>query len=222
VSEGTAKPPTANRMRLLEGGDGDGELAPRAAEQIPARPRAALPTATGLSFDALLPFRAWSAIGARIARHSSATTWWLGDWLIYGQAKYGRHYKEAIAATGLDYQTLRNYAMVARRFEMSRRRDGLSFQHHAAVCALSDADQERWLDAASAQGWTRNELRRRLRSPRPSAAEPSYVLRADVSREREQRWREAAEASGRTLEDWITSTLDDAARSQGATTTGET
>src|SRR3954447_1471315 len=124
VSEGTAKPPTANRMRLLEGGGGDGELAPRAAEQTLARPRAALPTATGLSFDALLPFRAWSAIGARIARHSSATTWWLGDWLIYGQAKYGRHYKEAIAATGLDYQTLRNYAMVARRFEMSRRRDG--------------------------------------------------------------------------------------------------
>ena len=111
------------------------------------RRRAAAPTATGLSFDPLLPFEAWSAIGARIARHSSATTWWLGDWLIYGQDKYGRRYKEAIAATGLDYQTLRNYAMVARRFEVSRRRDGLTFHHHAEVCALSDADQDRWLDA---------------------------------------------------------------------------
>jgi hypothetical protein len=169
-----------------------------------------------LSFDPLLTFEAWSAIGARIARHTSATTWWLGDWLIYGQDKYGRRYKEAIAATGLDYQTLRNYAMVARRFGLSRRRDGLSFQHHAEVCALADAEQDRWLDSACAQGWTRNELRRRLRSERLLAAGPSRVLRVEVSDEREQRWRQAAEASGCTLQAWIASVLDDAARSPAA------
>jgi hypothetical protein len=200
-------------MRLLEGGAGrDGELSSASARRPRVRRRAAVPTATGVSFDPLLPFEAWSAMGARIARHSSATTWWLGDWLVYGQMKYGRRYKEAIAATGLDYQTLRNYAMVARRFEQSRRRDDLSFQHHAELCALSDADQDRWLDAACAHGWTRNELRRRLRSQRLLAAGPSRVLRVEVSGDREQRWREAAKASGRSLEQWITSVLDDAAR----------
>jgi len=213
VSEGIAKPPVPNRMRLLEGGAaGNGELSSQAAGRPRGR-RAAVPTATGLSFDPLLPFDAWSAIGARIARHASATTWWLGDWLIYGQTKYGRRYREAIAATGLDYQTLRNYAMVARRFEVSRRQDGLSFQHHAKVCALSDADQDKWLDTACAQGWTRNELRRRLRSRRLLAAGSLRALRVEVSGEREQRWREAANASGCSLEEWMTSVLDDAARS---------
>jgi hypothetical protein len=212
VSEGRAKPPVPNRMRLLEGGAGrGGELSSAAPGRLQGRRRAALPTATGLSFDPLLPFEAWSAIGARIARHSSATTWWLGDWLVYGQAKYGRRYKEAIAATGLDYQTLRNYAVVARRFEVSRRRAGLSFHHHAELCALADAVQDRWLDAACAEGWTRNELRRRLRSRRMLAAGPSRVLRVEVSGDREQRWRQAAEAGGRTLEEWITLVLDDAA-----------
>jgi hypothetical protein len=44
--------------------------------------------------------------------------------------------KEGIELSGLDYQTVRNDSMVARGFEMSRRRDNLSFQHHAEVCAL--------------------------------------------------------------------------------------
>lgn len=64
--------------------------------------------------------------------------------------KYGRRCRGAIAVTGLDYQTLRNYAVVARRFDLSRRRDSLSCQHHAEVCALSDSEQDRWLDLASA------------------------------------------------------------------------
>ena len=41
----------------------------------------------------------------------------------------------------LDYQTLRNYAWVARRFAMSRRRDTLSFGHHAEVPALPEPEQ---------------------------------------------------------------------------------
>ena len=214
VPEGRPKPPIPKRMRLLEGGAGrDGELSPPAGRPRGSR-RAAVPSATGLSFDPLLPFEAWSAMGARIARHSSATTWWLGDWLNYGQTKYGRRYKEAIAATGLDYQTLRNYAMVARRFEVSRRRDRLSFHHHAELCALPDADQDRWLDDACAHGWTRNELRRLLRCQRLLAAGTSRVLRIEVSGESEQRWRDAAKASGRPLEQWITSMLDDAARTR--------
>jgi hypothetical protein len=180
--------------------------------------RAVATTPTGLAFDPLLPFEVWCGLGPRIARHSTATAWWLGDWLIYGQDKYGRRYRHAIAATGLDYQTLRNYAVVARRFEASRRRDGLSFHHHAELCALTDGEQERWLDAACAQGWTRNELRRRLRAQRPLTAGPSRVLRVEASGEREQHWRAAAHARGCSLEEWITSVLDAAAHPHGTAT----
>jgi hypothetical protein len=68
---------------------------------------------------------------------SSTTRRWLGDWLIFGRYKYGTRYRQAIGATGLDYQTLRNYAVVARRFEPSRRRSTLRAQHHAEVSALN-------------------------------------------------------------------------------------
>jgi hypothetical protein len=197
-----------------------GDAAHRSVEGRVQHRRAVATAPTGLAFDRLLPFEVWRGLGTRIARHSTATAWWLGDWLIYGQDKYGRRYKDAIAATGLDYQTLRNYAMVARRFAVSRRRDALSFHHHAELCALTDADQDRWLDTALAQGWTRNELRRRLRSQRQLAAAPSRVLRVEISGEREQRWRQAAQDSGCSLEQWITSVLDDAAPGNAATPGG--
>jgi hypothetical protein len=120
--------------------------------------RTVKPSRTSIGFDPLLPFETWKELGPRIATYATASAWWLGDWLTFGRMKYGRRYKEAIAATGLDYQTLRNYAVVARRFTPSRRRDTLSFQHHAEVCALSDDDQELWLDLAALRGWSKREL----------------------------------------------------------------
>lgn len=90
---------------------------------------------TGMRLDPRTPFDVWEAAGARIGAYASASAWWLGDWLALGQAKYGRRYKATVAATGLDYQELRNGAVVARRFMLSRRLDDLSFQPHHEVCA---------------------------------------------------------------------------------------
>jgi hypothetical protein len=172
-----------------------------------------------MRFDPLMRVEAWTALGVKIARYSDASSWWLGDWLAFGQIKYGRRYKEGIAATGLDYQTLRNYAVVARRFGLSRRRDNLSFQHHSELCALGDDDQDLWLDLAAENGWSKSELRRRLRgvgqrrpsgvAPRPRSAR--WTLQLVLEPQREQNWRKAAERSQRPLEAWITQVLDAAA-----------
>ena len=189
-----------------------------ASPSVLARPRCpeertVKPSRTAIRFDPLLPFETWKAIGPRIATYSTASAWWLGDWLAFGRMKYGRRYKEAIAATGLDYQTLRNYAVVARRFAPSRRRDNLSFQHHAEVCALSDEDQELWLDLAALRGWSKRELRRRIRAASGAAPAPaaSSVLRLTVDADRDHLWRRAAERSDSSLQTWIERTLDAAA-----------
>ena len=175
--------------------------------------RAVQPSRTSIRFDPLLPFETWKTIGPRIATYATASAWWLGDWLAFGRMKYGRRYKEAIAATGLDYQTLRNYAVVARRFAPSRRRDNLSFQHHAEVCALSDDDQELWLDLAAMRGWSKRELRLRIRAANDAApaSASSSVLRLTVDAGRDDLWRRAAERSDSSLQKWIQSTLDAAA-----------
>ena len=118
----------------------------------------------GLVFPSRLPFEAWLGVGAQLAAAAASSAWCLGDWLVFGQATYGGRYREAVERTGLDYQTLRNYAWVARRFELSRRRDTLSFGHHAEVAALPGPEQDFWLRKAEEFGWSTMRMRAEVRS----------------------------------------------------------
>jgi hypothetical protein len=163
-------------------------------------------------FDPHTPFDAWSDIGIKIARHASGALWWLGDWLLFGRETYGRRYRLAVEATGLDAHTLRNYAVVARRFEPRRRRETLSFQHHAELCAFRDEEQDRWLTLAETGNWSRNELRRRLRAEAVAKArDEAERVSLQAPHQRVERWRRAAEREALRLEQWIVQTLNDAA-----------
>jgi len=172
-------------------------------------------TATGLLLRDGVAFDDWSRMGDEIARLSSASAWWLGDWMLFGQRSYRDRYRVAVERTGLDYQTLRNYAWVAGSVAMSRRRDTLSFQHHAEVAALSEPEQELWLARAEGLRWTRSELRRALRAWRERHARPDGQrggpLSLHIPERREERWREAAAIAEQPLADWIVSVADDAA-----------
>ena len=189
-------------------------LAPSAVSRKVGVVRAVRSSSTAMRFDPLLPFEAWTALGARIALHSNASAWWLGDWLVYGREKYGRRYKHAIAATGLDYQTLRNYAVVARRFEPSRRRDDLTFQHHAELTALTDDDQDHWLQQAAVNRWSKQELRGHVRAALGAGdrRRPRATVRLSVDGDQRRRWREAAERSQCGFDVWATQVLDEAAK----------
>jgi hypothetical protein len=161
-----------------------------------------------------ISYAEWACAGQQLARISHGVAWALGDWLLYGQVRYPSRYRDALAATQLDYQTLRNYAWVARRVPPSRRRDTLSFQHHAEVASLPDAEQELWLGRAERLRWSRNRLRREL-ADRPAEADlkpPTAVtVRVAVAAAREQRWRQAASKSAQELEEWLADALDCAA-----------
>jgi hypothetical protein len=207
--------PSLQRMpdRLRDGAP-RGVALPRSAQGA-AGPYGVALSPIAARFDPLLRFTTWRDIGAKIERHSNATSWWLGDWLAFGQYKYGRRYKLAIGATGLGYQTLRNYTMVARRFDPSRRRSDVSFQHHAEVCSLADEQQDVLLDLAAAQGWSRNELRRRVRATLEPSTVVECTIRLSVKAERAQRWREAAELSDSRFEAWAVRVLDEASKLGG-------
>jgi hypothetical protein len=116
--------------------------------------------ADGLELREGIDFDTWNEVGHWLLAISNASAWCLGDWLVYGQRAFGERYRTALAATGLDYQTLRNYAWVARRFPHARRHKKVSFQHHAEVAALPEPAQELWLQRAERLRWSRNELRR--------------------------------------------------------------
>jgi hypothetical protein len=185
-------------------------------EEAPARGKQSVRvTRRGLQMLPGMRFETWAELGSRISGISSACAWCLGDWLIYGEKAFGERYKTALAITSLDYQTLRNYAWVARRFDMSRRRDTLSFQHHAEVAALPEPHQDLWLLRAERSQWSRNELRSHLRTERRTrgheSGESAVRLSLEVAKTRERRWRQAATASRQTLSDWMADVVDAAA-----------
>ncbi|BDM71655.1 hypothetical protein HEK616_51420 [Streptomyces nigrescens] len=192
--------------------------------ELPAvRPRQTAPddaargvfvTRVGLRIPAAVSYDTWKSAGRRISAVANSSAWCLGDWLIYGQWRYTDRYRRAVDAVGLDYQTLRNYAWVARRFEVSRRRDSLSFHHHAEVASLPPHEQDYWLNRAEELGWSRNQLRANVRAARetgPAATRKTASVGIQLTPERIARYRAAAERSDSSLETWMVDRLDLAA-----------
>lgn len=193
------------------------------AQSAPQQPRTGagprrgqvLTTRVGLQMPELMAYDEWERAGRQLADVLDSSSWWLGDWLVYGKDHYTDRYQRGIRAVGLTYQTLRNYAWVARRFPHPRRRAGLSFQHHAELASMPAEEQDRWLERAETQQWTTKQLRSALRAARrsdrqrPAVAEPSRRL--DLPGSRLAWWHKAAEQSGVDFEQWVTATLDSAA-----------
>jgi hypothetical protein len=171
----------------------------------------------GLHIPTILSFDEWELAGRRLSGIVDSSCWWLGDWLVYGKDQYSDRYQRGIAAVGLQYQTLRNYAWVARRFPLNRRRAGLTFQHHSELASLLPEQQDKWLDRAEQENWTTKQLRSALRLARRRAvpgqapAEIETVKQLTVPGSRVEWWSRAAEQSGTALEQWVLSTLDRAA-----------
>ncbi|WP_240119394.1 MULTISPECIES: LmbU family transcriptional regulator [unclassified Streptomyces] len=170
----------------------------------------------GLHIPAGLAFEEWEHAGCQLSGLLNSSSWWLGDWLVYGKAHYADRYERGIRAAGLQYQTLRNYAWVSRRFELDRRRPALSFQHHAELASLPVDAQETWLDQAERLQWSTKQLRNAIRSERESSSpQPDVVAatrRLAVPGNRLHWWHKAAAQAGIELEEWVMATLDAAAR----------
>jgi hypothetical protein len=105
----------------------------------------------------------WERQGRCLGSVARASGWWVGDWIRYGNARYGEKYEVAARISGYDVQSLMNMAYVASRFEISRRREKLSFSHHAELAALPPDEQERWLDRAQSEGLSSRRLRAEVR-----------------------------------------------------------
>jgi hypothetical protein len=199
------------------------------ATHAPTGPDVPIMPRKGLHLREQIPFEKWLAIGQQLSRIHSSSAWCLGDWLVYGEAAYAGRYRDAIEQTSLDYQTLRNYAWVTRRFPFPRRRDTLSFGHHAEVAALPEPEQEFWLRKAEEFSWSVKQLRREVRaslkersdSPEKCADaatdegyESACRVRVEIGLSPYQlkRCRAAADSAGLSIDAWMSLALEHAAR----------
>jgi hypothetical protein len=111
----------------------------------------------------------WRAAGELLGRVERSVSWCIGDWWVF---RSGKALVKSDGWEGAKYGTIRNAAVVCRSVPMSRRRDILSFNHHAEVASLPPAEADALLD------WCEEPLA--ARKPPRSTRE----LRAEVSRRR--------------------------------------
>ena len=121
-----------------------------------------LPTAssTSLSLPESMTFEQWEAIGMELANRARKLNWWIGDWWAAGHHRYGE--RARLAARGLfgrEFKTLANIASVCRAFEPSRRREHLSWSHHAEAAALSPKAADMLLDMAERDKLSKAQVR---------------------------------------------------------------
>jgi uncharacterized protein with PIN domain len=121
----------------------------------------------------------WAAFGQRMSAIGRASQWWIGDWLRFGVERWGEKYAKAARITGYDVSSLRNMAWLAGEFDLSRRRDRLTWSHHAAVAGLEPEERDIWLTRAENLRMSVSDLRGEIRTAQRRLAESAETSEAE-------------------------------------------
>lgn len=107
-------------------------------------------------------FEDWENVGKFIKRSNEAVQFWRGDWLNYGEHNYDT-WTQYFGKEEAAYQTLANEKWVASRIPISRRREHLSWSHHAEVAELEPYEQEEMLNMAEKHDMSVSTFRKAVR-----------------------------------------------------------
>lgn len=156
--------------------------------------------ATGLELREGLSKQEWLEVGRDVGTDASVSSLRVGDWLVYSENfgdEKGR-YLQAEELTGFKRETLYNLASVCQRVPISRRREGLTFGHYAAVAALDEVDQVRLIGSAAEGSWTVARLREE--ASKAQVANELIELNLDgVPRRIADQWTEEAKAADQPI-----------------------
>lgn len=137
---------------------------------------------TGIVIDEEIRFNDWRELVAELNEAGDQLLWARADAVAFGLRKLKRDPSWLIYRTMIEQLvakgTLWNIASVARRVESSRRREDLSFSHHAEVAAFEPDEQEAWLADAVRHNWSVRELRDEIQRARDGRKpEPALSVR---------------------------------------------
>jgi len=104
----------------------------------------------------------WEALGGMIGTMHSSLTWWVGDWVLYGEQAFGEEHSQSLDAVGLASETIRQYTWLCERISPERRRAQLSLGVHRLIAKLEPEEQEHWLALAEENNWSRSALAQAL------------------------------------------------------------
>jgi len=135
-----------------------------------------------LDAEFLEDVQALVAMQRQLDRDQDSIAWKMGDRICDRPKRYGDMTRLA-AEIDVPLGTLKNRASVARRIEPARRRDDLSWSHHAEVAGMEPQDGDAMLAEAALYNWSVDRLRHvmRERGARCAAEREVERLRAQVA-----------------------------------------
>lgn len=139
--------------------------------ELPIQIKGIVATRTGLEIPDGSSIEDWATFGKQLCAVNEGIKWCIGDWINFGEAKYGEKYatalsffgKEVLGGLGYEYETLRTFASVCGSVALLSRNNKLSFNHHKAVAPMLPQDQAKWLGMALQNEWSVKELRQAIK-----------------------------------------------------------
>ena len=126
--------------------------------------------ATGLDLPDHLTYEQWQGIGGALQSVNRSVMWWIGDWLRYGERRYGEMYAQAVEQTGRTYDSLSDAKWIAEAFQFSDRSENLSWTHHRIAAALPPNQRREILDLAERDGLSVRDMRHEVNRRKAAAA----------------------------------------------------
>jgi hypothetical protein len=157
-------------------------------------------TPTGMELASDLSFDEWQALGESFGVALQTAAWCVGDWMLYGERKWGRQlllngeefdsdkpsrlpaeaFDAAVRSTGLDRQTLSQYASVCRKIPKEERRINLSFAHHRILAPLPSPQRLEWFSLLDSESIPTPTVKRLALSVRIAPDSPRIVEDGEI------------------------------------------
>lgn len=128
-------------------------------DNLPATNEHFILSTVGVEIVGKPSYEEWERMLHMMFANHRMSHWVIGDLIRFGEAEYGEKYSQALDATVYAYSTLAHDVSVAGKFEICRRRQNLSWGHHAEVGKLAPAKQDELLERAEVEQWPISRLR---------------------------------------------------------------
>jgi len=88
--------------------------------------------------------------------------WWIGDWLRFGEQRWGQMYDAAQRVTGYHYDHVRSAKRVAETYKIGERSPDLSWRHHHRAAALPQPERNARIRDLAEQGYSQRQIAREV------------------------------------------------------------
>jgi hypothetical protein len=115
-------------------------------------------TPVSLTLPARISQDEYEALGTMLGTYRESLHWAIGDWLAYGERRWGEESYQLSEALGISAASRLQYVRVASLIAPERRRQRLSWTHHRHVAQFDPDTQTELLQKAIDNGWSKREL----------------------------------------------------------------